>query len=124
MSEYVITEADQKQWAEAMKPIEEYNEKTKVSNDRLLKVLKRMYGAAWVKNLKKLLADCEVGTYMMDARYGITHSRCGQYQQEKYGKIRGYWVEQWPVGDSGDSWEGYIYVELKPGRYLKAAYSM
>lgn len=34
------------------------------------------------------------------------------------------WVDQWAVGESGDSWAGQVYVELKKGRYLVWDYSM
>ena len=83
--------------------------------------MERVKGKGWVKNLKSLLQDCEVAS----RPYELCRARYGQYQNEAYGRgIKGYWVDQWAVGDSGDSWDGYVYVEIKPGKFLKAFYSI
>jgi len=33
-----------------------------------------------------------------------------------------YYVDQWPVGDSGDCFEGYCYLQLANDKYLKWFY--
>ena len=49
----------------------------------------------------------------------------GKFQEEKYGRqINGIWVKQWSVGMEGDSWEGFICVQIKQNKYLKFGYSM
>lgn len=121
-----MTDADVKaMWDECYSGIDKANKEIRRRNNRLLKVLQKAKGTAYIKNLQQLLKDCEVGRGEYEAPLEISRSRYGQYQSERYGKhIRGYWVDQHAVGDSGDSWEGYIYVELKPGRYLKVRYSI
>ena len=34
------------------------------------------------------------------------------------------WINQWSVGESGDSFEGNVYVELPNKKYLKWSYSI
>ncbi len=34
-----------------------------------------------------------------------------------------YWVKQWSVGMEGDSYSGYLLMELSDGRYWKINYS-
>ena len=36
----------------------------------------------------------------------------GQRQDEEYGKFKDVHVEQWSVGDSGDSYAGFIYMRV------------
>lgn len=49
----------------------------------------------------------------------------GKKQKSDYPAIKWEWVDQYENGGySGDSYSGYIYIELKPNRYLKLNYSM
>lgn len=42
-----------------------------------------------------------------------------------YGSIKEYWFDQYVNGGfTGDTFEGYIYVKIKNGKYLKFSYSM
>ena len=55
----------------------------------------------------------------------IVKEPIGAFQKEKYGRqINGIWVEQWTVGMEGDSYEGFVCVQIKPNKYLKFKYSM
>ena len=46
----------------------------------------------------------------------------GDDQCERFGIWHNTWVDQWSVGDSGDSFEGFIYGQLPDKRWLKVAY--
>ena len=94
-------------------------------NKRLLTAIKSVLGKSFVRNLLALLEECEVGSQLgVSTEFEIVRQTGSTWVSERYGrKIAGYWVDQWAIGDSGDSFEGYIYVELKPNRYLKASFS-
>ena len=113
---------------EEMKALDEYQKEVKHSNNRLLKVIKKVKGRSFCENLKSYMEDLEgdCGHYMNPLKWGLTRSTTGQYQKEYgYGReIKGIWCDQWIVGDSGDSYAGIIYIELTPNRYLCVNYSM
>ena len=115
---------EQEVWEDLSRSHEKWEKYCKMSNDRLLNLLTKINGKAWVKNLEAIFQDCEVGETMWSTQYTISRTKYGEFQDERYGPIKGYWVDQKAVGDSGDSREGYIYVQIKPSRYIKAFYSM
>jgi hypothetical protein len=105
-------------WKEYMKAVEDCHKK----NVRLLKAIKSVKGKTFYRRLCELIKDCEGLKDCVLAR--IVREPNGQYVKESYGKqIAGYWVNQWSVGAEGDSFEGTICVEIKPGRYFKFDYS-
>ncbi len=66
----------------------------------------------------EILNDCNpIG------EYEIVNKPSGDDQKEKTGKFKQIFVDQWSVGDSGDSWEGYIYGRFSKGKWLKIHYS-
>ena len=49
----------------------------------------------------------------------------GNWQEEHYGRtIKGTWVDQWSTGTEGDSFSGYVWVQIKEKKFLKISYSM
>lgn len=108
-------------WKEAYDAIDEARAEIKAHNDRLLKVLKKMKGADWIKGLDDLCNDCEVSDKMFISR---RKPRKEYWQKENFGPIKEMWVRQRAVGDSGDSWEGEIWVQIDSRRYLELHYVM
>jgi hypothetical protein len=55
----------------------------------------------------------------------IVSEPSGKKQKEtEFGhSIKFIWVDQWSVGTEGDSFEGYIEVQIKENKYLKFRYS-
>lgn len=110
---------NKKMWDDYMKSMNEYADECDRINNRILNVIKGQLGVKFEKALLALAEESEV-----DGVFELVRKTSGSYQKENYGSFRGYWVEQRSVGDSGDSWDGYIYVKLKPKLFIKMHYSM
>lgn len=108
---------------QGMKEYHDFISETKRYNERILKAVKSVKGKAFYKNILIFIEDRQPCDY---SRFEIVKEPTGEEQSlSEYGRsIKKEWVEQWSVGDSGDSWNGNICVELKPNKYLKFAYSM
>lgn len=90
-------------------------------NKRLLKAIKKVKGNTFYKYLLQIIEESEGISGLAE----IVSKPVGEFQAEKYGRqIKGIWVSQWSVGTEGDSWDGIVYVEIKPNKYLKFNYSM
>lgn len=92
-------------------------------NNRILRAVKSVKGKTFYNHLIEYLKNCETTDYNI---WEIVRVPQGKEQKvtECGRAIKKEWVQQWSVGDSGDSWSGIICVELKPGRYLKFNFSM
>lgn len=88
-------------------------------NSRLFKAIKSLRGEKFVQDLNDVVKECEV----VDAPYEIVNTPQGKYQHESFRTIKGFWVKQWSVGDSGDSYNGYIAIKIKRNKYLQMYYS-
>jgi hypothetical protein len=96
------------------------NEENK-KNHRLLNAIKKVKGKTFFKYLMEIIEESEGIKGLAE----IVKKPIGTFQKEKYGRqINGYWVEQWAVGMEGDSWNGFVCVQLKEDKYLKFGYSM
>lgn len=90
-------------------------------NLRLLKAIKSVKGKAFYKHLLEVIEESEG----LKGLAQIVKEPVGKFQKESYGReIKGIWVQQWAVGDTGDSWEGNVCVQVKPNKYFKFSYSM
>ncbi len=96
------------------------------SNKRLLRAIKSVKGDTFYRNIKKALKELTEGCYHIEEmKYEIVRKTSGLWQNHSFGKeIKGRWTEQWSEGTEGDSWGGYIYIEIKKGRFLKVNFSM
>ena len=96
------------------------NEENK-KNHRLLNAIKKVKGKTFFKYLMEIIEESEG----IKGLAQIVKEPTGKFQEEKYGRqINGIWVEQWSVGMEGDSWDGFVCVQLKENKYLKFGYSM
>lgn len=91
-------------------------------NNRILKAIKSVKGNTFYKHLVSLIKDA--GSVSWD-EWEIVKEPNGTKQKEtEFGlSIKHIWVDQWSVGTEGDSFEGYIYVQLKKNKYLKFRYA-
>lgn len=87
-------------------------------NQRLFRAVKSVRGDQFKVDLEFIFN--EIGGY---AFIEIVRKPKGRYQKEDYGLITGAWVDQYSTGDSGDDFYGDVYVEIKPGKYLKMHYA-
>jgi hypothetical protein len=111
--------AEEIQMEEAMKSFIEYEGKIANNNQNLLRIIKELKGEEFHADLCNILEDSDrIG------EMSIVEKTTGDYQQEDYSHIAGVWVDQRSVGDSGDSFEGFLYVQLEADKYLRIPYSM
>lgn len=107
--------------AKAWKEVADWEAECYRRNQRLLRAIKSVKGKTFHKYLVQIIKDCDRVTDQMQ----IVNEPRGNQQEAECGRtIKWIWVDQWSVGTEGDSFEGYICVELKPGKYLQFSYSM
>lgn len=89
---------------------------------RLLKAIKKVKGKTFYRHLIALIKDANPTEW---AQLEIVSEPGGEKQKETdFGRsIKYIWVDQWSVGMEGDSFEGYIWVQIKENKYLKFRYS-
>ena len=105
----------------AMKEYYDYLKEESEKNHRLLLEIKKDKGSTFYKYLIEIINESEG----IKGVAQIVDKPVGEFQKEKYGRqIKGIWVDQRSVGDSGDSWEGTVCVQPDKSRYLKLGYSM
>lgn len=112
---------DQQAMDDCYKGLIEYEKECNRRNSRILRAIKSVKGRTFYKHVLQIIEESE-GIYGVAE---IVREPKGEFQEERYGRfIKGIWVNQWSVGMEGDSFEGYVFVEIKPGRYLKFGYKM
>lgn len=91
-------------------------------NRRILKAIKAVKGKTFYRHLVALIKDA--GSVSWN-EWEIVKEPNGKKQKEtEFGRsIKQIWVDQWSVGTGGDSFEGYIWVQLKENKYLKFRFS-
>lgn len=107
--------------AKVWQEIADYDEEVWRHNQRLLRAIKGVKGKTFHKYLLEIIKSCD----RLRDKMEIDSQPNGTWNDEKYGRtIKGIWVDQWSVGMEGDSFEGYLWVQLKENKYLKISYSM
>jgi hypothetical protein len=90
-------------------------------NSRLLHTIKKVKGNTFYKYLQEIIKSCDCVKEKME----IVGEPGGKWEDEQYGRtIKGVWIDQWTTGTEGDSFDGYLWVQLKEKKYLKISYSM
>jgi predicted transcriptional regulator len=104
-----------------MKEYYDYLKKESDQNNALLSTIKQQKGKTFFKYLMEIINNSDG----IKGAAEIIKEPIGDFQKESYGRqIKGIWVDQRSVGDSGDSWEGTVCVQLGESRYFKFGYSM
>jgi len=115
---YIKNEMDMQQ---GMKDYYNYLREEGEKNTAFLNDIKKEKGKTFYKYLMEIIEESEGIKGLAE----IVDKPIGKFQKEKFGRqIKGIWVEQWSVGMEGDSYEGFVCVELSKDRYLKFGYSM
>lgn len=122
---YTETEEEKKQFAEAMNDMYKAAMEVEAHNLRIMKAIHSVKGQTFFDDLCDLLKYNECGGGIFPHPDEIVRKKAGELAEEDFGSIQQFWVDQYENGGyTGDSYAGYIYVEIKPGKYLKAHYSM
>jgi hypothetical protein len=107
--------------AEAWREMADYEHEVWRHNQRILRAIKSVKGKTFYKYFLEIIKSCD----RVKDVFEIVSEPCGVWTEEKYGRtIGGVWVDQWSVGMEGDSFEGYVWVQLKENKFLKISYSM
>jgi len=88
-------------------------------NSRVLKAIGNQLGKQFLDDVVECFNESEA--------YGkleLVRKPRGKWYEEHYESFAGIWVDQWSGDNSGDSWNGYVCIELKKGLWLKTYYSM
>lgn len=98
----------------------QYYAKIERNNNRILNAIESLKGQQYLTELMEMLKDSEADIL------SISNHTTGSWQnEEEYPLIKGCWVDQYVNGGyTGDTYEGYCYVQIKPEKYLKYHYSM
>lgn len=75
------------------------------------------FGKTAQKHFNNLLDGAHV-----TGKIELVDKRHGKKQHEDYGMFRNIYVDQWGVGMDGDSFEGFIYANVKKGQWIKIPY--
>lgn len=105
-------EQEDKMWEEAMKGVMAWE---KQISDSVTKVLKEY--SIKDNDFEDLMYGSKVNGIVE-----IVSEPRGDAQKESYGKLKNIHVDQWSVGDSGDSFAGFIYAQIKGKVWLKIPY--
>lgn len=105
-------EEEKKMWEEAMDGVMAWE---KQISDSVTQVLKEY--SIKEKDFEDLMDGSKVNGIVE-----IVPEPKGDAQKERYGKLKNIHVKQWSVGDSGDSYAGFIYAQLKEEVWLKIPY--
>ena len=120
--ENLTKEQEQQEFNRAMddygKAMKEYHQGIERNNTPILNAIKAEKGNEWFAELKELMNESEVG-----GAFKIVDKPSGD-EQEVSGLIECEWIDQYSVGDSGDSWEGTVTVKISEGKYLEMPFSM
>lgn len=99
------------------KAMDAYDKEVERYNQRLYKVLMKLKGQHFMDSLNECFTESECRD-----KVSIVRKPRGHYQRENYGRIKGIWVDQWSVGDSGDSYEGYIAVKIRQSTWIECRF--
>ncbi len=116
-----MNEAEEAQLAKEYRE-REYEELLSIHehNDRIMKAIRSTKGEEFEESVADCIEESEANDwYQME----LVKEPTGEHQEDD-NIPEGVWVLQWSVGDSGDSWEGYVCIKLKEKMYLKFRYSM
>jgi len=103
---------------EYTKGMEEYYKRIDVHNAPILEIIKQEKGEDWYAELCELIEESQI-----HGEFEIVKKPYGN-KQEASELIEWEWVDQRSVGDSGDSFEGFVTVKINDDKYLKMPFSM
>lgn len=98
-----------------------YYAKLERNNTRILNAIKSLKGQKYLSEILIMLKDSQADIL------SITNHTTGTLQNEEYEypMIKECWVDQYVNGGyTGDTYEGYCYVQIKPDKYLRYHYAM
>lgn len=107
---------------EGYKAMADEQREADAENNALLEKIKTDFGAIYADHIRECLADAPAPSDF--TRLQIVDKPTGRPQAEDWGSFKQVYVEQWSVGMEGDSFDGYLYIPLPDGKFLKSNFSI
>lgn len=111
-----ISKEDQKAMDEGMESYHKAEEERYKKDQKVLDSIKKEVSPKFYEKIEEEMAESEGG---WDVK--IVDKPTGENQDNNDREV---WVDQHAVGQSGDSWAGYVYIKLPTGKYLRWDYAM
>ena len=103
----------------AYAPLIKYEAKRQIKHENMFKVIKKLRGKAFVRDLKYLNESND-----SNCEFYISKKPLGKPQKETDCRIiKEIYVEQWGVGIEGDCYAGNISVEIRKGQFIIMPFS-
>ena len=103
------------EWEDAMESLMKWESEIKSHNEEILKGID--YRS---KDFMQLVEYCRITGKMQWVEKPTFKA---EYDPDVYGVFKLEYVDQWSIGDSGDSFEGFMYVKVGvKKKYLKIPY--
>lgn len=99
----------------------EFQKEIEQENQKILGQLEQELPKEFFDSIQKVIE--ETTEYFVPTPMKIVKEPRGEEQSEDTGTIKTIWVDQRSVGDSGDSYEGFVYVKLEENRFLQIPFS-
>lgn len=115
---YEMTETQLKEFDDATKQIAEEENARYEKDKKILDNIKNKVHVDVFESIKYEIKESENAS-----NFKIVDSPIGEYQRTNEDNVK-VWVDQYSVGDTGDSWAGIVSVELPNGKYLMWDYWM
>lgn len=100
------------QYLEAYSQMAEYEKGISDHNNQIID----SFGDAGKKDFERLMDYCRI-----TEKIEFVDAPQGKKQNENFGIFKNVHVDQHSVGDSGDSYAGFVYAKVK-GRWIKVPY--
>ena len=115
-----MTEKENQQMAEAYKSLDAYYEEISESvRDTIMIIAKEInVSFNYLKaDFYDLMEDCGI-----TSKIEFVLKPKGEKQDEETQYFKDIHIQQWSIGDSGDSFEGYIYAKFSKDKWIKVPY--
>ena len=111
-----MTKDEEIEMAKAEKEVQKELDERYKKDQEVLDSIKQKVSPTFYKLIEQEIEESEGGF-----NYKIVDKPIGDFQNDYNIKV---WVDQHAVGDSGDSWEGTVSVELPDKKYLMWNFEM
>lgn len=111
----MITDA---QYNDVMNEMRKLEEERLEHNTKIITEIIGEVGDKTIESYRRILDGVSVTDKLQ-----IVDEPNGENNHEEFGVFKEMWVDQWSVGDSGDSFEGFIYGKFAANKWLKISYS-
>lgn len=118
---YVPTVEDMAMYDRAHREIAAEDRRVDRINKRIVLRVTKKKGVRYGRQFQALLRDLMENGYHGEIKW-VTKPG-GAAQKSDWHAIKEEWVDQWGVGMEGDSFEGFVYLQIRPRLWVRIPYS-